>query len=333
MENLYKYSSWIIRIGVSLLFIISAIAKIYPDPSAYFSITTFEVKQISPLLKHFVPSGTEPFLAALLSRLLIGLEFTLGVLILLPFFLKKIVIPVTLGLLIFFCIQLGIDIYLVGNSGNCGCFGALLPMTPLEAIIKNVILIGFLFLLIAIMKKKYVEHNSSNSIYVIYGFFIALLFVFIPIKNTVNTKLIENTCIGELDPYGPEPTSSKFSKKLPFVDNGKVILCFFAPGCDHCMKTAKELAILKDELKNEFPCVHIVFMDEEADKIPEFFDFVGYEFNYQKMDLVLFWEVLGFENDTPGVYYLWNGNVLGDFQGINDNEFDVDKLKEMLTVK
>ena len=328
MENLFKYSSWIIRIGVSLLFLISAFAKIYPDPSAYFSITTFEAKQIVPL-------GIDPYLAALLSRFLIGLEFALGILILLPFYLKKIVIPITLGLLIFFCIQLGIDIYLVGNSGNCGCFGALLPMTPLEAIIKNIILIGFLFLLIAILKRKFIEHNSSNSIYIVYGFFLALLFIYIPIKSSNNNseKLIENTCIGELDPYGPEPVSSKFSKELPFVDNGKVILCFFAPGCDHCMKTAKELALLKKELKGDFPCVHVVFMDEEAERIPEFFDFAGFEFNYQIMGLAVFWEVLGFENDTPGIYYLWNGNVIASFQGINEDEFHVEKLKQVLLSK
>lgn len=327
MENLYKYSSWIIRIGVSLLFLLSAIAKIYPDPSAYFSITTFEAKQIVPL-------GIDPFLAAILSRLLIGLEFALGILILLPFYLKKIIIPVTLGLLIFFCVQLGIDILIVGNSGNCGCFGALLPMTPLEAIVKNIILIGFLLVLLKTLKKSSTVHNSSNSIYIIYGFFITLLFVYLPIKSShSNDNLIENTCIGELDPYGPEPISSKFSNELPFVDNGKVILCFFAPGCDHCMKSAKELAALKSELQNEFPCVHIVFMDEEAERIPEFFDFAGYEFNFQIMDLALFWEVLGFENDTPGVYFLWNGNLLADFQGINEDEFDVDKLKELIQSK
>ena len=99
------------------------------------------------------------------------------------------------------------------------------------------------------------------------------------------------------------------------------------------MKTAKELAALKSELQNEFPCVHIVFMDEESERIPEFFDFAGYEFKFQIMDLALFWEVLGFENDTPGVYFLWNGNLLADFQGINEDEFDVDKLKELIQSK
>ena len=327
MENLYKYSSWIIRIGVSLLFLLSAIAKIYPDPSAYFSITTFEAKQIVPL-------GIDPFLAAILSRLLIGLEFALGILILLPFYLKKIIIPVTLGLLIFFCIQLGIDILIVGNSGNCGCFGALLPMTPLEAIVKNVILIGFLLVLLKISPDGFSKNTNFKLLNIIYILISLVLFVFIPVKSNDNPgALIENTCIGELDPYGPEPISSKFSTELPFVDNGKVILCFFAPGCDHCMKTAKELAALKSELQNEFPCVHIVFMDEEAERIPEFFDFAGYEFNFQIMDLALFWEVLGFENDTPGVYFLWNGNLLADFQGINEDEFDVDKLKELIQSK
>ena len=70
--------SWVIRILISILFIVSAYAKIYHDPSAYFSITTFEAKQLVPL-------GLEPFISSIISRLLIALEFYLGVFILLPF--------------------------------------------------------------------------------------------------------------------------------------------------------------------------------------------------------------------------------------------------------
>ena len=43
--------SWVIRILISALFLVSAYAKIYHDPSAYFSITTFEAKQLENLKK------------------------------------------------------------------------------------------------------------------------------------------------------------------------------------------------------------------------------------------------------------------------------------------
>ena len=122
---------WVIRIIISLLFLVSAYAKVYHEPSAYFSITTFEAKQLVPL-------GFSSEISPYLSRILIALEFAIGVLILLPFYLKRIVIPLTIFVLAAFCVHLALQIYLTGNSGNCGCFGTLLPMTPLEAILKNI---------------------------------------------------------------------------------------------------------------------------------------------------------------------------------------------------
>ena len=42
-----KNISWILRIIISALFLLSAVAKLYPSP--YFAISTFEVKQLYPL--------------------------------------------------------------------------------------------------------------------------------------------------------------------------------------------------------------------------------------------------------------------------------------------
>ena len=63
-------------------------------------------------------------------------------------------------------------------------------------------------------------------------------------------------------------------------------------------------------------------MDEEPDKIPAFFEFAGRAFSYEIMDVAEFWNVLGFENDTPGVYYFVDGNQVNFYQGINENKFE-----------
>ena len=62
--------SWAIRILISALFLVSAYAKVYHEPSAYFSITTFEQKQLVPL-------GFDSSLAAFFSefRLIIQRNF------------------------------------------------------------------------------------------------------------------------------------------------------------------------------------------------------------------------------------------------------------------
>ena len=66
--------SWILRLIISALFILSAVAKLYPSP--YFAISTFEVKQLYPL-------GFSENVAPYFSRILIGIEFALGICILL----------------------------------------------------------------------------------------------------------------------------------------------------------------------------------------------------------------------------------------------------------
>src|SRR5436190_15550549 len=140
MENIKKYLSWTIRILISFLFLLSAVAKMYPSP--YFAISTFEVKQLYPM-------GFNETFASYFSRILIGIELGLGVLILQPNYLKKIIVPSTFLMLAVFVVQLTIEsIISGGNSGNCGCFGSLLPMTPIEAIMKNIvamIMLGYLF--------------------------------------------------------------------------------------------------------------------------------------------------------------------------------------------
>ena len=92
-----KTISWTLRIVVAALFIVSALAKLYPSP--YFAISTFEVKQLYPL-------GFSENLASYFSRTLIGVEFALGFLLLIPHYLKKITIPATISLLLVFIIHL-----------------------------------------------------------------------------------------------------------------------------------------------------------------------------------------------------------------------------------
>ncbi len=77
--------------------------------------------------------------AAYFSRILIGIELGLGVLILQPHYLKKLIVPGTFLMLVVFIIELAYEIVTGGNSGNCGCFGSLLPMTPLEADFNQVL--------------------------------------------------------------------------------------------------------------------------------------------------------------------------------------------------
>jgi len=315
---------WLIRIVIAILFLVSAYAKIYHEPSAYFSITTFEAKQLVPL-------GFESGFAAYISRILIALEFSLGVLILLPFQLKRIVVPLTISVLAAFCFHLLIQIYLTGNSGNCGCFGALLPMTPLEAIIKNIFAIGLLIILNKLLEKK--DFNNKEITYglLVYLFSTVLIFIYLPIKSSENTSLdLKEFNLKESKVIsGPDQVESEFGNLLPMADDGRLLLCFFAPGCDHCRTTIRSIDSLS-RIISDFPKVEIVFMEEEVEKIPDFFNYAGNKFSYIVLDISTFYDVLTWERDTPGVFYMWNGNIIKEFNGINEKAFNAEELIKVI---
>lgn len=356
MENKKKYIAWAIRIIVAALFILSALAKLSKGElldSPYFAISTFEVKQLYPM-------GFSESFAPFFSRILIGIELALGFLLLQKHFLRKFIIPVTILLLVVFIGHLSYVTFLSGgNSGNCGCFGELLPMTPIEAIIKNVVAVGLLAYLFYLLPKEAKNGNFWILTTVLFATILGI-FMLAPIQpaesqfsvsapeaTTVDTtqniveeppkvvavgdtvkKTEDNKAVIKTEPTEPEKKKSGYAQYFSNIDKGRKTLCFFVPGCDHCREAAKELTELRKNNKN-FPEISIIFMNEEADLIPAFFKEAGAEYPYKIIEVIPFWKVLGSGKDTPGVKYLWNGNEYKYYWGINENKFnpiDYEKL-------
>lgn len=336
MQNIERYLPWSIRIIIAGLFLVSAYGKIYPDPSAYGTISMFEVKQLYPL-------GFNTELAKIFSRSLIGIEFGLGLLLLFPFDLKKWVIPSVVLMLGVFVVHLSIQMAVSGNKGNCGCFGALFPMTPLEAILKNVLSIGLLLILWKRYGAQLPEKSNIWFLSTVLSLCMLLMFIFIPtykaatvvqtptpvveqataintatdVSQTQDPKALKTSGVvadtaGKVKKpkdLGPKPKKSGYEKYFANINEGKKLLCFFAPSCDHCRATAKQLVAMKNSIP-DFPELQILFMDEAAEEIPDFFKFAGASFNFKTLDIIEFWGVLGGNRDVPGVAYLWNGNVV-----------------------
>lgn len=350
MTTKEKYVPIAIRISISFLFLLSAVAKLYPSP--YFAISTFEVKQLYPL-------GFSADVAPFFSRILIGIEFALGILILQKHYLRKLVIPATLLMLAVFTTHLSIVTFQNGgNSGNCGCFGSLLPMTPIQAILKNVVAMILLVILLKVMPKK---DESKSNFWILSTTtlaFILLLFMLAPMQAESNLVDVtgsepeESAVIERIDTIKTdsvvetkktdtvkkivqeikdEPLQHKsgYSSYFASIDKGRKTLCFFVPGCDHCREVARELTEMKAKDKN-FPDIRIIFMNEEADLIPDFFKFAGAKYPYKIIEVIPFWNVLGTGKDTPGVKYLWNGNEIKYYYGITDNKFNATEFNTMI---
>lgn len=355
MHSFERYLPWSIRVIIAGLFLVSAYGKIYPDPSAYATISMFEIKQLYPL-------GFSTELAKIFSRSLIGVEFGLGLLLLFPFDLKKWVIPALSAMLGVFVIHLTIQIFTSGNEGNCGCFGALLPMTPLEAIMKNLLSIGLLGLLWKRYDAQLPQRSNIWFLTTIISLCMLLMFILVPTykaasqttapvptpssidtlqnagandpqNETGNTKITlvgKDTSKVQPKEQGPKMKKSGYEKHFANINQGKKLLCFFAPSCDHCRATAKQLTALKNSTPG-FPEMQILFMDEAAEEIPDFFKFAGASYNYKVLDIIEFWNVLGNNRDVPGVAYLWNGNLVKLYHGPEGAEaFNKEDLKTQL---
>tara|TARA_B100001758_G_C18395424_1_gene605622 strand:- start:1130 stop:2056 length:927 start_codon:yes stop_codon:yes gene_type:complete len=300
----------IARILISALFLLSAVAKLYPTP-LYGITKVFEEGQL-------IPMGFSSDFAPFLSRLIIGFEFFIAFAILQNHYIKKLVVPSTILLVSVFCVDLAIDIF-GGVDDNCGCFGQLIPMTPIEAFIKNI----FTILILLYIYRNVSDKENSNFLLLFNGYLIiaVLMFSLLPIATNSSSKQV-----------------SSFSSYVDAdfdINNGKKVLCFFDAGCEHCMDAAKSLTELASNTQS-FPDVHIIFSDTEAEKIPEFLNNAGSDFSYQVMpfynpddEINSYLEVLGFEYENPVVVYYNNGNQMRFYDGTGSNEYDPNDFKDL----
>jgi hypothetical protein len=305
-----KNITLISRLLISGLFLLSAIAKLYPTP-LYGITKVFEEGQL-------IPMGFSEDFAPFLSRLIIAFEFFIAFAILQTHYIKKLIIPSTILLLIIFNVDLALDIF-VGNDENCGCFGQLIPMTPSEAFIKNI----FTILLLIFIYRNVTDKKESSFLLLLNGYLIisVLMFSLLPIATNSSSKQISSY--------------SSYVDEAFNINEGKKILCFFDAGCEHCMDAAKSLTEIASN-STEFPDVHIIFSDTEEGKIPDFLKYSGKEYSYQIMefynpddDINSYLEVLGFEYENPVIIYYNNGNQMRFYDGTGSNEYNAKDFESL----
>ncbi len=337
---------WILRALVSALFIFSAISKLFP-------IGAFE-KQLVDL--GFVNWCTAP----LFARSIIAFELFLGLAFLQNHFFKKFIIPTMAGMLLVFIVHLSWQISLHGNEGNCGCMGQLIPMTPLEAIIKNIItliLIGIIYF--KTPAKKDSKHRYPFMIMVVAAAPVFLCFpshcccdtspftapvqyeeaapidtlIIDSNKTKIETKVKtkkDDSIIVKQEPKLKRVMSdftkySNFNGKKVNLNEGKKIVCVFNTDCDHCMGVAKKLTAIANKAK--LPPIYILFWSENDSKgedlnkeIAKFFNFSGSSHPYTMISQQEFFPLLGKHSGPPRVAVLNEGNMMGDFSEGNFKE-------------
>src|SRR4030065_783470 len=114
---------WFFRFILGSLFILSAVSILFP-------IEAFDLTIVNQKITNWS-------LAPYLSRFIISVELFLGISFFVSPFVKKIAVPFSFLLLIVFTIHLIFLIAAGNGSKSCGCFGELIPMSSLPALIKN----------------------------------------------------------------------------------------------------------------------------------------------------------------------------------------------------
>jgi hypothetical protein len=241
------------------LFIFSGYTKLYP---------------IEPFEYTFADLGLSWQLAPFVARLLIGFEFLIGFFLLLNISLNKLVYKAAIALLGIFCIYLLLLIIIAGNKGNCGCFGSMIQMTPLQALIKNLVMLAIFFVLYKFYSGWEPGKLGQYISPVILAASLALPFILNPVELNYSqaylTKPEDNTFF-PLDSLYNHATLSAPPRSL---SKGKHILMFLSLSCKHCRMAAKKARIMY-ERNPEIPIYFILNGDEE--KLKDFFEDTGSE--------------------------------------------------------
>ncbi len=254
-KKIYKILLIITSALVGLLFLYSGYTKLYP---------------IEPFEYTFVDLGvggwkTAPFIA----RFMIGLEFFIGAMLIFNLYLKKFTIKLTIATLVFFTGYLLMMIITAGNNGNCGCFGNAIAMTPLQAIIKNVIMLAFCFIIL-----KFHEGYEFGKLSKWLS--IALFFTAMAMPHILNYIDLDYSAayLNKSEDHFELPLDSlykdaKINVPPHSLSNGKHILAFMSASCPHCRIAAKKLRIMME--KNPSLPIYLV-LNGEDDKSKLFFE-------------------------------------------------------------
>ncbi|HKC69832.1 MAG TPA: MauE/DoxX family redox-associated membrane protein [Bacteroidia bacterium] len=237
------------------IFIFSAYAKLYP---------------IEPFEYTFVDLGLSNWqLAPFMARLLIGLEFLIGVLLILNILLKKFTYKLGIATLIIFCIYLILQLIISGNKGNCGCFGTTIYMSPLNALLKNIAML-------AVFIALYIYHSGFSfgrfSKYIVIAVSIiacALPFILNPVQLDYAEAYLNKPETNFALPLDTLYKNATLSQPPKTLSKGKHVVLFFSLTCSHCRIAAKKVRTI-NKLNPAIPFYMVLNGKEE--KLTPFFD-------------------------------------------------------------
>ena len=271
-----KIVSKILQLLLGITFLFSAYTKAVGP--GFFEITLMD-QGIAP----------DRIIASYLARFFIGLEFALGFLMLLPFYVKRLM-QFTFFLLGGFTLHL-IYLWSIGDTDNCGCFGEMISMTPEQSIIKNMIMLAIAFVVFRSAQTKKIKIIIPI---VFSAATIISMWIILPIPNHKEF---------------PFETFTHFETRGRVdLSSGENLVAIFNLDCEHCQQAATELGELKRNQEN-FPELYVLYFQEGSTTVEDFESITQSSFPYDLIEVNTFFDLIG--DSPPRVYHLKDGKVLG----------------------
>jgi thiol-disulfide isomerase/thioredoxin len=247
LSTFYKILYYTITVCIGALFLFSAYSKI-------IGIQNFEWTLAETNIMSFG-------MANIISRIILIAEAIIGFFFLFNFHFNKKLYKYAVWLLVIFNIYLLWVMYAYGLSGNCGCFGQVIEMTPMQASLKNMGIIALIFVL-SIFNIQWLVWPK----WVIIGIScIGILSIIPPDFIFISEKdVVVNQTISLNEMYtNTASTKPKFDYK-----KGKYIISILSTTCHHCKSAARKMAIMQKR-NNSLPFYNIYSGDSTS--LQEFF--------------------------------------------------------------
>lgn len=265
-----------LRLLLGAVFIFSAISKL-------FGVGLFEIAIVDQGLAATREQAAYP------ARLVIAFELFLGAALFFPFYLKRIILPGALLTLAAFTLLQGYQMTLGEEAKDCGCFGAVLPLSSAESLAKNVVLLG---LSLWLFKSTREEKRQVTLPVILAVVSLAAVFLLAPVRRNYDETFAKYTQFEK-------------SSRVDLTSGDKLAAVFNAE-CEHCQETARELGTLAATTAN-FPPIYVLMFSENEAAISAFAEKTQTDFPYHLISAEDFFNLIG--ASPPRIYWLQDGKI------------------------
>lgn len=266
----------VLRLILGSVFIFSAISKL-------LGVGLFEIAIVDQGLAATREQAAYP------ARLVIAFELFLGAALFFPFYLKRIILPLAIVTLVAFTLLQGYQMTLGEETKDCGCFGALLPMSSAESLAKNIVLLGLSLWLFRITREEK-RQIIFPSILVVVS--LVAVFLLAPVRRNYDETFAKYTQFKE-------------ASRVDLTSGDKLVAVFNAE-CEHCQEAARELGALAAKSAN-FPPIYVLMFSENEAAISAFAEKTHTNYPYHLISADDFFNLIG--ASPPRLYWLQDGKV------------------------